>query len=646
MFCSNCGKNLSSDALFCAGCGLKVPSPVASVVENPSPVASVVENPSPVASVVENPSPVASVVENPSPVASVVENPSPIAYAVEDTSPIACAIENPSPTVSTVDNSNKFRDESSSDQYSNGNTKQKRKKKIAIVGLFAIIGIAIIFSICYAFFTPSIKAAFLGPKNYYFTLEKNNLSELSQDIRNSYTKKSPKKYNYEYDISTKISGDILEESDYAKSFIEELSKIHFNLKLDGNDENLQDSYFTASLDGLLDGKKIGSFVAESADNKTKISFPDLTDKTIGYEVEAKSVKLKNAMLGDDKAFEEVFGIKNEAFKKMMVKYVKDVIFECIPEDQVKFQSTAKYQDFKCNSITISLNENIMSDIYKSLAKEMKKDEDFKKFFKASTLFYFDLSSAAKLNNTEKLSSEEINDAFDTLCNGLEDAANNIEKTDIEYSIYFNNKGTIVGRKFVNKDTDTLVDIGAYKNSDKKDIVKCDIEQNGDKTFQFLTESKVDKGNYIGTISFKSNENTLLDAEYTSEIDATVGGLNAFVGNIKGKLNLEPLNEGSFDSMYSTLKNVNFSYDSKRSENDKLSGEFKISTAVDEKSLILSIFTETKQSNSNLIKKPLVSISDSISITDAGSLGELQYDIGVSLGRKLVELFPNLYNNQF
>ena len=604
MFCGNCGKNLSNNALFCPGCGSKVSNPIASEAVNPNPIVSEAMNPSPILCEIENPSQIAHEVENP------------VQYNYESST-------------------------SANNQYiiQNPNSKVKNKKKAFTTGILAIMGIAVIFSICYAFFAPSIKAAILGPKNYYFTLEKNNLLKVSQDIKNSYTKNYPKKYNYEYDLSTKLSGDIIDESEEIKNIIESLSKIHLNLKLDGNNENLQDSYFTASIEGKINDKIIGSIVAESADNKTKISLPDLTDKTIGYEAEVTSVKLASAMQGDDKAFEEVFGIEKEAFNKMMRKYVEDTVFGCIADGQFQFEKDAKYQDIGCNSIMISLDEKTISDILNSLATEIEKDNDLKTILKSSTTYYFDM---AKLSMDDKPSSEDIDKAVETFCTSLKDTAMDIGKTSIEYSIYFDNSGTIIGRKFINKETDTLAEIASYKSSDKKDVLKCNVEQNGERILQFSKESRLEKGNNVGTLALKANEKTLLDAKYTSEIGATVGGLNAFVGNLQGKVNLESLSDSIYGYSESPLQSIDFSYDSKRSEKDRLLGEFKISTEIDGKSLIATLFTEIKQSNINSIKKPVVSISDSIDISDAEGLSEFESDIGISLGNKIMELFPDLY----
>lgn len=613
MFCVKCGEKLPDGSKFCPMCGSKV---IESAVNNQIQIENQIDYQNVMTNQTEDQSAATAQIEN---------------LAVNK-------VDSQNPEINQVEYQNNILKKN---EFAIEDNKQKgkRKKKLLVGGVSTIIALAVIFIVCYVFFAPEIKAYFLGTKNYYLLVEGKSFTKGFQDITN-YSEEYPTKYNYEYDLSTKISGDIFGDSEYSEKIIDTLSKFRLNLKYDCNNENPKDSYSTLSFSGILKDEELGKVVVESADNKTKISFPELTDKTLASTEQEKSRKLKDAMSGDDAAFEEVFGLKREDFSKMVKKY-KDIVFECIPNEQVEFNNDSEYRNLECNSITITLNEKDIAKIYKALAKEIKQDEDFKILLKSSRTLYNYVPNSENLSNTNEPSTDEINQEVDKICKDLEAAAEDMDKTNIGYSIYFNNDDTVIGRKLNDIDTKDYVEVASYTNSDKKDILLFNFKQGGE-SMQFSKESKVDNKNNIGTIALKINGKNILDAEYTSEINATVGGLKAFVGNIKGKFNFNTLLDSKYGLSDSSLSGIDFSLENKKSDNgDKLLGECKISTEVEGEKLELSLLATIKQSNSSLIEKPDISIVDSVDLKDKEALSELGSEIEQSLSEKIMEEISNI-----
>jgi hypothetical protein len=103
--------------------------------------------------------------------------------------------------------------------------------------------------------------------------------------------------------------------------------------------------------------------------------------------------------------------------------------------------------------------------------------------------------------------------------------------------------------------------------------------------------------------------------------------------------LEQFNNSSEYSS-SDWNDIYFSLINTKKDADTLEGKTKISTKYDGKSVGLNIFTELKQSDVAKAK-PVVSIKDSIKLTDTTQLDEMGTEIGESLQKIIEDNFPSL-----
>jgi len=504
------------------------------------------------------------------------------------------------------------------------------KKVLTFVVTILMISIGMSFFI----FSTDVQAAIFGTKNYYLALEKYNFNKLEKAFKDSRLKE----LSCAYKINAKLDGDLMQSDPIMKEIADYLPKFELDINYNANSRDLKDVFYKSLISTKYDGKKLVDIDIKSADDKTLIAFPNLTDKTIGIETSNISSKFNQAFLGDDQAFEEVFGLSREAYDKMVERYFKDVIVNAIPDENVVFNNNADFENIKCNSITFNIDKTALSAIYKALASEIVNDKELKALVTSVTYSFLDTANVEALL-INKPSETEIADGIKDFCDELNNAAEDMEEVQFSYTAYIKNNGTIISRQFKDKLGDAGVNLSAYRSLEGIDIFKLNFEESGKTNFELKTESKLHSGStYNGKLNLDITDKPLLEAKYTYDKGVKSGNLDAFVGKLDGKINLEQFSD---DYSAKEMSDIYFSFVNTKENNDSLKGETKITSKVDGKSVGLTIFTEVKQSSVANISKPNVSIDKSIKLTDYTELNEMKTELSASLQKKFLELFPML-----
>ncbi|MHB8064537.1 MAG: hypothetical protein ACYDG2_18205 [Ruminiclostridium sp.] len=482
-------------------------------------------------------------------------------------------------------------------------------------------------------FRTNVQAAIFGTKYYYLALEKDNLDQLKKDFKDNRIQAltSALKLNAELD------GDFIDSDKETKTIADYLSKFELLVNYSANNKSFRDVYYTSLLSAKYDGKKLADVDIKSADDKTLIAFPGLTDKTVGIETSKMASRLNLAFQGDENAFKESFGVTRQQYNKLVERYLKDIIVKQIPDEKVVFNNDAEFQNMACNSITFNIDQKVISDIYKALAKEVVNDKELKTIITSITYSFLDVlnENTALIN---KPSLEEIDNTIKDFCGELNNEAENMEDVQFSYTAYFKDNGDILSRQFKDELGDAQAKLSTYKNLSGVDIFEFNLNENEKNIFE-LIGSKLENGNtYTGSFNIDITGKSLLKSNYTYQKDAKAGNIDAFVGEINGKLNIEQFSDYLNNYEDNDVSDIYFNFVNKKKDIDTLAGETKITSKINGKSVGLRIFTELKQSDVT-IPRPQVSLENSIKLTDYLRLNELGTEISESLQKKILEIIP-------
>lgn len=488
------------------------------------------------------------------------------------------------------------------------------------------------------FFSTTVKADILGPKYYYLSIEKDNIKDFETKYKDAIKQKYLNEYSYECKAKATIGGDIVKSDSSVQEVADFLSKFEFGVNYNVNYKDIKDGYYTALFTTKYDGKPLGNIDIKSADNKTLIAFPELTEKTVGIENSSASTLFYEASLGDDQAFKKLFGISRDTYEDMVEKYIKDVIFKQIPDDNVALNQDAVFEKIKCNSITFKLDKKVVSDIYRAVALEMGSDQDLKTMvfsLSKSLMDSVNIGNESELTPTQ----EQIDEQIEEMCEELNDEADNMEEVQLEYTAYFNSNDEILARQIKDNTKDVSVTLSAYKNPAGADIFSFLYEEDGKTEFEIANKLKFLNGSiFEGNFDINVSGKSLLEAQYTYDKLGQAGGIDAFVGKLDGKIHTDQFDKDAELSGDSGLSDITFSFSNQKKDNDTLVGNAKISTEVEGKSMEFDFMTEVKQSNT-AVSKPQVSLEDSTKVTDYSKLNEIMTEIMDSLKKKLPDVIP-------
>ncbi len=509
------------------------------------------------------------------------------------------------------------------------------KKCSALVAVFLVISLMTTLLLS----ETSIKAAVLSSKYFYLYLEKDNFKEITKKYKEYYKENYLSERSYEYKASAKLDGDLMKYDEEMKTFADYLSKFEFKYNYNFNNKDVKDSYYSLFLGAKYDNKDFVDVDIKSADKKAIITFPSLTDKALGidntstYEISANFI---NAFLDDDKAFKELFGVSRDTYDNMVERYLKNVIFDQIPDDKVVFRSDTNFEDIKCNSITFNIDKEVIANIYKAVAKELESDKDIRNMCNSVSNSFIDL---AKLQEQEididKPTADEIDEEIKSICDDLYEASENVDDIQVEYTAFFKDNGDILSRQFVEKESDTDVAFSTFKDSLGNDTISLKVKENKKSIFEMKNQTKLQNGFYNGECNIDVSEKNLFKANYTYEKDAKVGNIDSFVGSIQGKIKLEQFKDDSEFNNLNGLNDIYFSFNNKREDNNTLKGRSAFTSKVDGKRIGITLFTEVKQLNAANIAKPKVSLDNAIMLDDETGLAEFADDIGESIQEKII-----------
>lgn len=492
-----------------------------------------------------------------------------------------------------------------------------------------------------------VKASVLGPKYYYFYLEKQNLNDIKKKCMDYYKDKNLIESSYDSKASAKLDGDLMNNDEEMKQIAEYLSKLEFNVKYNQNNKDINDNYSTLYIGTKYDNKDFVDMDIKSADKKAVIKFPSLTEKSLGIDstdIYKSSAILINAYTGDDKAFKELFGESRDAYKDLLAEYLKDTIIDQIPDSKIELNKDADFENIKCNAISFNIDKEVVANIYRSLADKLEKDQNIRTICNSAISSFLDFSELNDFGeDIEKPTPEEIDEEIKSICESLNEQSYDLEDINFTYTAYYKNNGDIISRQIEDKISNSSVGFSTYKDSSGKDILNFFVKEKEDKIFELKNEKKLLKGNYDGECIINISDKNLLKANYTYEKNAKIGGLDAFVGNIQGKINPNQLKDYWDDSAINdNSNNIYFNINNKRKDNNTMQGKSAVTFKLDGKRVGLTLFTEVQQSNKCNITKPNISLDNAIMMDDEDGLEELINDISEGLQEKVMAVL--LYND--
>ena len=327
-----------------------------------------------------------------------------------------------------------------------GKVKKNRRKfiygSVAVVALAVIV--ALVFSFPYIF--NSAKKAFSSPDKYYHYVEQKAADDASEHIESLFDR-----YNNYENIGSEGSLGLKVDKDFFTEFEEiELP--------DGIDpeifENMEMFFKGGSVDKLsgtdisfsLSGKSIiSAFIyLDNENNKMYFKLPELSDKYLGI---TSSSNIYDEMLVipgtasntniDTNALIEAMP-SGEQVAKLYNRYVA-ICSQCIEDveeeiDEIEVNGIKQ----KCTLITSTINEKTFKKMYTSVLEAIKNDKEIETILK----------DIAKVVNPDESADDMYHDFIDNINEQLDDIDNNINLEEkIEYKVWVNGKGEIIGRGF-------------------------------------------------------------------------------------------------------------------------------------------------------------------------------------------------------
>ena len=509
----------------------------------------------------------------------------------------------------------------------------KKRMKVWPIVLSSVAAVLVLMGALLFVFRMNIMATVMGPSNYYFYLEQKNASSLKSLALDSMKNT---KLSIDSKITASLSGSSFGEGEELESIKEIISSLNCQLSLDYDQTDLSDPFYIFKLDAKHNSDDIFNLDIRGSDNKTKISFPGMSEESIGFSLPESNDKLTLALTGDDKAFEEVFGISKDKYQKMKSKYLKDIIFANIPEDKAQFTTSDKFEGISCNSIVFNLDEKDILAISEKLADEIEKDEDLHTLIK-SVIDFTAKEGLGNVANYDSISLSEIKDSIKELCDELRDKEG-IEPMNIKYSVYFNDNGKIIARNLSELDSNTNILFANYEQ-EGQEILKASIIDDNGKSIEFTKKSSTIENIEKGNIDFSYLGNKFFTATYSLDTSAKILGQKVLVGNINANLDLNDIGQSN--------TKIELSLNNEKKDDTNIVSKLKVATDIDGEDVSFDLKVDTKYSADNF-SKPNISLEDCIEIDlkDANNLENtenlqnLYYDLEDALQQRIMEILSD------
>lgn len=507
MFCTKCGAKIEDGGMFCPECGAKLEieeSVTAAETENVSAVKETTE-----------PANNESAAETPAAETSVTETAAP---AAESTA-----------TAEESDAKPEKEKKSFKDFIKN------HKALVAVLAVVIVLAVVVI-----AFFPKVANGAvklFTSPAGYYRYVEKKSLKETVVDCTDSY---ELLRNNVIEATNRSLTGSLgIVMGEEGTELLEKLEKTVDidlawikKLNLSGS-FNVKDQNAGASFDAKLNGKDIISaqIAADLKEGNFYITVPELNSKSLYGELSEDSLR---SLLGGKTAYVAGYGPsyddedsdkseisasdltkkleKTLPKKAQLLKLANDYLTVALKQfDSVKQTNSKKLKvekiEQKVTVLTVKVDEKTVENLIVKLGTKLLNDKDIRKIFVENVSAYMDATAS-------KEDAEEIYDYFlDALEDIIDDADDFAEEfcedNEVNYVLYVDGNGNVVGRELTVLDSDEDGIIIGYKSSEKggkygfelsaAEIINGKEQKNPE--FEITSSGKVSGEKYTGDVKF-------------------------------------------------------------------------------------------------------------------------------------------------
>ncbi|MBP5249885.1 MAG: zinc ribbon domain-containing protein [Lachnospiraceae bacterium] len=518
MFCGKCGAQIEDGTLFCPNCGAKITETVEAAKET---AAEAVDNT------------VAAVEETATETANEAVN---AAAEVQNTVTEAAG-EIPSQPVPPVQPVQQDAGEKK------GFGAFLKKNKVLVAALAILVVILVVVGCNFARVSNAAVKLFSNDAKYYKHVEKKYLAKTVEDIATAYKTTSDNAGDV---MNTAVNGALAIEfgtkgtkllgtlGDLADVKLDWLKNIEFSYGY-----ALKNSLVGANTELKLNKKKIVSaeMTFEMAENEAYVRIPEVDSS---YLLLDEDILGEANSLGDEvdmNSFDKELNAYLKALPskgtlaKMLNKYI-DIALDQVQDVKVG-NKKVKVGDIQQNltTIKVEIDEETLENIIVKVCEELKKDKDVK-----NTILKF----CDALKEYERTESDG-EDTYDDFLDMLEDLIDNAdryaksygESNGLEYTLYVNGKGEVVGR--------TVEASTKYSSRTKIETVSYMLVSKGsDYAFEAYSKSDVkrDGKKESSTVNFElSSEGKKKGNKYTGDAEIEIGEGN---NKIKYKFSVNKL----------------------------------------------------------------------------------------------------------
>lgn len=376
-------------------------------------------------------------------------------------------------------------------------------------------------------FLPSdIMAAALTPRYKYLYMEEKTFNDLSKAIK-QYV---PEKVKSSTILTAKLEGECIEEDNDLKELQRFLQKFEMAIHQETCNEK-DNEYSDSKISCYYNNQDFAALEYKLADNSCSLEFPGLSEKIITDSYSSNNVYSN---------FETKYGLGEDGLNKLAKRYLKDVIFEGIPSENVKILHDQSYEGLKCDTINFIINEKAINAVLKALSSEIRKDEDIRKLVKGIN----------ESTGESSISEDDITESINKFCDELDEEITKSKKINCEYIAYYNSDNRILGRKFISYDSGTVINLGTFSTGQTNRTFRLAVTDDA-KTNCFNIINTFNRQSYseTGDVQINFNNTNIVGTTYSSISNSYVGGNKVFVGDINGIIHIDNIDSFGEDSYY-------------------------------------------------------------------------------------------------
>lgn len=511
MFCMKCGAVVKDGDKFCEACGAKIEYAESVPVTETAGETVVLEQPIPVEDTVGQ-----TVVLSDFEPQYAEES-----YATYENYPTP---EEPTATEYTGENYEAYENYAAPEECVAPEAPAKRngKGKFVLIGLGAVVAAL---AVCAVFLWDYVEnfavKTFSSPQGYYHYVENKNVEQLSTSVGTivgnfNNTSDIGFESNVKLQVGDKLIDYIVSETGIDRSDISWASDIGFkyNGSLQGKNTAFNSSFMLADKTAFD-----MNFVVDSENMCCYMCIPQLNSKFI-------KVDLSSTDSDDLEEMTETFEILETVMKNMpdsektadILNRYLTVAVEAIDDvEQESVTVKANGVSQSCVELTVTLDDSAVRSILKAVLKEFENDKEIEKIIK---------------DIIEKTTDEDADDMYDDILDGVDMLLDNVKSVDfdesIDYIVYVNGKGEVIGRELKSKDLE--FEISYLATHDGSDVGS-----------EFIADIDGEKLEVLGSGEVKSGK---LNAEYT----ASFSGVKLLNFTVKNH-DVDSAEEGYYNGTY-------------------------------------------------------------------------------------------------